>query len=150
VLVVLLATGCDPAEPPAQPLPPGQAALSVSLQTEHARETGEPDRPFAAAWTLAIHETAGFGVQLLSVSGTLRDAATGAPARPNASFSFDQAELANMFGGTRVAPGGSFTVGGELRYALPSGGRRAVFTIAVAAVDDLGHRLSASGRAEIE
>jgi hypothetical protein len=147
---MLLASACDSVEPTTQALPEGQAALSVSLQADRARETGEPERPFAAAWTLALHETAGFGVQLLSVSGTLRDAATGAPARPNASFSFDQAEIAALFGGTRVAPGGSFTMAGELRYALPSGGRRAVFTIAVAALDDLGNRLSATGRVEID
>jgi hypothetical protein len=102
-----------------------------------------------AEWTIVITETAGVAGSVVFVNATLRDAATGAWAWPMPSIALSADALAERLGSNSVPARGSLSVPGSLQFALPSGGREAVLSVAVQLEDENGHRLTALTQADI-
>lgn len=125
------------------------AGLAVAIEAAPVAQTRDRLQPFQAAWRVVIQETGGVGGRLLWVNATVRDAASGARAWPAASVYLGTDQLVPLLGSDRMPAHGTVTVPGQLKYALPSGGRIATVDVAVQLVDDNGHRVSVLTQAEL-
>ncbi len=125
------------------------AALTVTIQADPVAATHDRLRPLQATWRVVIQETAGVSGRLLWVNATLRDAASGARAWPEASLYLGTDALVPLLGSDRLPAGGTLSVPGSLTYSLPSGGRVAIVDVAVQLADDNGHQVSVVAQAEL-
>lgn len=130
--------------------PTASAVLAVSVEVAAVKKTGDSRAPMRADWRVVIRETSGgVGLKLTWVNTTLRDAASGARATPTGTAYLSAESLAALLGSERLAAGGSASVPGGLQYKLPSGGAVGLLSVAVQALDDNGHTLTALAEAEV-
>lgn len=125
------------------------ASISLAVDTKRVKNTGNSKTPLRAEWTIVVQETGGVAGRLAFVNSTLRDATSGARALPKATAALAQEALLLLLGSDRLAAGGSVSVPGSLEYALPSGGKVGILSVAVQVEDDNGHVLSALTEVEV-
>lgn len=125
------------------------ASVSVVVGTSPVTSTSDPELPLLAVWRVVIRNDGNVPASVLFVNATLRDATSGARAVPRGGLSLGVADIITSAGTNRVPAGGGLTVPGSLGYALPSGGRKAVLTVAIQVADDNGHLLTATAEADV-
>ena len=147
-LVGLLATACgsSPSAPPS-PAPAPRAALVVSVAAQPLIASPDPTRRFLARWTVVVQETNGVGGTLNFVNSSLRDAQSGATARPTGNIALGATDIVALAGTSRIDGRGALRVPASLEYFLVSGGRAVRLTVAVQFQDDSGNVLSETAEA---
>ena len=110
----------------------------------------ESTRPLVGQWQVVINELAGVGGRVNFVNSTLRDAESGAVAWPTGYLSLNAEGIAAQAGTNRLAAKGTLRVSQSLQFALLSGGRRAVVTVAVQFLDERGRLLTQTAEGRVE
>jgi hypothetical protein len=152
-VAALLLGGCGsspttPATPSPSALP--QAAIALSVDVAPLGPSPDPSGPFEAHWNVVMRETAGVGGNVQFVNAMVRDASSGATARPTGGISYGTTELLARLGTTRIPGNGSVTLPETLTYSLASGGRQASLTVTMRFVDDSGHFVTATTQTVIQ
>lgn len=146
--LAVTACGSSPTTSPSpSPTPPPRAAIAASLETQPLIASPDPARPLLARWTVVVQETNGVGGTLNFVNSSLRDAQSGATARPTGNIALDAPAIATLVGTNRIEGRGTLRVPASLQYFLVSGGRAARLTVAVQFKDDSGNVLSETAEA---
>lgn len=149
--LALLASACgsSPSTPTPSPTPSPRprAAIVVSVETQPLVPSGDPTKPILASWIVAIQETNGVGGNLTFVNSSLRDARSGASARPTGNKAIGAEDLAALLGSTRLEAHANVRVPANLSYSLASGGRSVRLAVAVQVRDDSGNMVSATAEA---
>ena len=145
------AGGSSPAAPAATPTPAaGMISLIVDPNPVPAVETGDPDTPLRAEWTVTIVLRGGAAGTVNFVNATLRDAETGVIPEPRGTINQDGAEIAEQAGTNRIAPGGRIRVAQGLDYLLPADNRRGTLVVTAQLTDDQGNLVSQSVSTTVE
>jgi hypothetical protein len=146
----LLAAACSSPSTPTptpSPTPRPKAALAVTVEAQPLVPSGDPSRPTLASWTVVIQETNGVGASVNFVHSNMRDARSGATARPTGSIALAAPEIAALIGTTRLEARGTLRVPESLAYGLVSGGRAVRLTVAVQARDDSQNTVTGTAEA---
>jgi hypothetical protein len=117
------------------------------LETQPLIASPDPTERFLARWTVVVQETNGVGGALNFVNSSLRDAQSGATARPTGNIALDSPAIAALVGTNRIEGHGTLRVPGSLQYFLVSGERATRLTAAVQFQDDSGNVLSGAAEA---
>ena len=125
------------------------ASVSAVIETSPVSSTTDPALPLLAQWRVVIRNNGNVPAGVLLVNATLRDATSGARALPRGALSLGVADIITSAGTNRLPAGGGLSVPCSLGYALPSGGREAVLTVAIQVADDNGHLLTATAEAHV-
>jgi hypothetical protein len=153
---LIAATGCggggvtSPTPPVATPTPaPAGFSIMVNPNPVVAADSGDPDAPLVASWTVKVSSTSLLGARVNFVNATLRDGTSGAEAEPSGVVSLAAADITAQAGTNRVEPRSSLTVSQSLQYRLPSGGRVGTLTVTAQIRDDNGNLASQSDQAVV-
>jgi hypothetical protein len=148
--LALLAASCSSPSTPTpspSPSPRPKAAITVNVETQPLVPSGDPSRPNLASWIVVIQETNGVGGDLVFVNSSLRDARTGASARPTGNMALGTAEILALLGTTRLEAHGTVRVPENLSYGLASGGRAVRLAVAVQTRDDSTNLITGTAEA---
>lgn len=146
--LLLAASGCGfegelptPPSPPSPPVPPTQAALNVSLDPSpvDAMAASDGTGPWAAEWTVRVHETTGIGGTIDLIRATLSDSAgiTLAETELGAEPLSDQ-----LGGSTRILGGSTHEIAMSLGFDFPPDVHTANLLVTVQLTDDHGNTVS--------
>jgi len=146
--LAVTACGSSPTTSPSpSPTPPPRAAIAVSLEIQPLIASPDPTRRFLARWTVVVQETNGVGGTLNFVNSSLRDAQSGASARPTGNIALGLTDIVALAGTSRIDGRGALRVPASLEYFLVSGGRAVRLNVAVQFQDDSGNVLSETAEA---
>ena len=149
LLVLLSACGEDTSSSLTSTSALPAAALSLTVETSPVTTTADPLMPLMAQWRVGLRNDGGVAARISFVNSTLRDAQSGAQARPRGALSLGADEVIALAGSDRLPAGGALTVPCSLSFLLPSGGREAVLTVAVQILDDNNHLVSATAETRV-
>ena len=148
LLLTLSGCGFDgelptPTRPPSPPVPPSQAAVTLSLVPSpiDAVVPADGSTPWSAAWTLSIRETTGIGGAIDFVRATLADA-NGVSI---AETELDAGEVGAQLGGSnRIGGGSGHEIPMNLNFDFPADSHSGDLTVTVQLSDDRGNTVSAA------
>ena len=127
--------------------PKAQVALSLVPDPDGAGPGTAA--PHSARWRVVLTESAGVGGTVESVNMTMRDASSGATAKPTTSLALAGEDVRARAGTDRVPPSGSLSFDVAVEYGLLSGGQAVTVTGAARFTDDDGHVVTALGQTSI-
>jgi hypothetical protein len=151
--LALLAASCSSPSTPTpspSPSPRPKAAITVSVETQPLVPSGDPSRPNLASWIVVIQETNGVGGEFVFLNSSLRDARSGASARPTGNIAIGTAEILALLGTTRLDAHGTLRVPESLSYGLVSGTRAVRLAVAVQARDDSANLVTGTAEAVLQ
>lgn len=151
--LALLAAACSsPSTPTPSPSPtPGpRAAIVLTVEANPLVPSGDPTRPNLASWFVVVQETNGVGGNVTFLHSSLRDARSGATARPSGTIALGSSEIVALIGTNRIEGRGTLRIPESLSYGLVSGGRSVRLAVAVQVRDDSGNTVSGTAEAVFE
>lgn len=150
LVLALLAGACNsPSTPTPSPSPTSgpRGAIVVTVETQPLVPSGDPSRPLLASWFVTVRETNGLGGNVIFLNSSMRDARSGASARPTGDIALGTSELTTLLGTTRIEARGSVRIPESLAYGLASGARSVRLTVAVQVKDDSGNLVTGTAEA---
>jgi hypothetical protein len=125
------------------------ASHGVTYQVTNPDDTiSTHEYPWTTSFTVTIQETGGKAVDITSVNLKVQQASGGIVITPSGGDT-EYYRFNSSASGNRVAANGSASVGFQVWYDLPNGGKEALVTVSFGFKDDDGYTYTASAQEKV-
>jgi hypothetical protein len=126
-----------------------QVSHGVTYQVTNPDSTVSTyEYPWTTSFTVTIQETGGMAVDITSVNLKVQQASGGIVITPSGGDS-ERYRFNSSASGNRVPANGSASVGFQVWYDLPNGGKEALITVSFGFQDDDGHTYADSAQVKV-